>query len=154
MQPSTWCHQSSRDLSPPGKVSTPEADTVTLVTDTSQTHCDLARLREDEIRGRQNWSDFTGLENQSLGQPGETDNEVLIGKAKTGFPGRAIAMRWGKKPSATEQDLTVRGGTRVMVKLKGWRWESGEKQATLPNPPSSLGCNHRCLGSSGSMAAY
>jgi hypothetical protein len=122
---------------------------VTRVTDTSQTHCDLVRSREDEVQGLQNWSGFTGLENPSLGQPGETDNEVLIGKAKTGFPGRAIAMRWGKKPSPTEQDLTGRGRTRVVIKFKGWRWESGGKQATLPHPPSSLGYNDRCLGSSG-----
>lgn len=33
---------------------------------------------------------FMGLENQSRGQPGEMDNEVLIGKAKAGFPGRGI----------------------------------------------------------------
>lgn len=124
---------------------------MTRVAGASQTHCDLVRSREDEIQGLQNWSSFTGLENQSLGQPGEMDNEVLIGKAKTNFPGRAIAMRWGKKPSTTERDLTGRSQTRMMIiKLKGWRWESAGKQATLPNPPSSLGYNDRCLGSSGS----
>lgn len=78
----------------------------------------LERIRFGDCK---NWSGFMGLENQSLGQPGEMDNEVLIGKAKTGFPGRAIAMRWGKKPFATERDLTGRGSTRVRVKLKGWR---------------------------------
>lgn len=65
--------------------------------DTSQTHCDLVRSREDEIQGLKNLSGFTGLENQSLGQPGEMDNEVLIGKAKTGFPWKGHCNEVGQE---------------------------------------------------------
>lgn len=41
----------------------------------------------------------------------------------------------------------------MMIELKGWSWESGGEQATLRNPPPSLGCSAGCLGSSDSMAA-
>lgn len=78
------------------------------------------------------------------------DNEVLIGKAKSSFPGRGTAMRRGKNPSAPGWDLTGRGGTR-MSEWEGWRGELREKsQPPLLRPPSSLGYNGRCLGCSGS----
>lgn len=79
-----------------------------------------------------------GLENQSLGQPGEMDNEVLIGKAKTGFPGRAIAMRWGKKPFATEQDLTGRGRAQSEGQVEGLEMRIWREAGHTAQPSQKL----------------
>lgn len=62
--------------------------------------------------GKEELIGLYGAGKSESGQSGEMDNEVLIGKAKTGFPGRGFTVRLGRKPSAaTEQDLTGRPGT-------------------------------------------